>query len=409
MQTNLENARSATAAVNGESALHDLFTLTDEQILEIEPEAQDVSVREAQPARGEGLNSDPLELNDDGQEASDTREEAGMPPGKDAAQVNGTGDRASAGAEPPRWLADRMADPQTCGEARDLWNEMQAARAERAAYREVFAKPEEARAAAERARALDGIDQAYFAGDAGARSRLAASLLREDPAAFREMVFAGLRALEEVGSGLSELRMARALAPENAAASTVADTRQRQTAASHDDPRITAYAAFERAANEDLERSVGRAIEQALDQALPNNGRGESNTLKSRLAATIQQEVESGLKADQQLGKQVAQVLSGKRLDNETRAQVVRLIGERAEQLVPGAAKRMLNDWTRATLTAHRGQGKREEAPVAGTEVAAASGEPTPRSGSKQGAEARPGTRKGIDYRKLSDEQILDL
>src|SRR5438045_1713424 len=38
-----------------------------------------------------------------------------------------------------------------------------------------------------------------------ARTQLAAMMLREDPAAFREMVFAGLRALEEAekGSGIS--------------------------------------------------------------------------------------------------------------------------------------------------------------------------------------------------------------
>ena len=39
-----------------------------------------------------------------------------------------------------------MDDPQSGGEAQDLWNGVQQARLEAAAYREVFAKPEDARA-----------------------------------------------------------------------------------------------------------------------------------------------------------------------------------------------------------------------------------------------------------------------
>ncbi len=90
-----------------------------------------------------------------------------------------------------------MSDPQAGAEARALWDSVQQSRTEAAGFREIFAKPEEARAAAQRARLLDDIDHAYFAGDATLRASLAASMLREDPAAFREMVFAGLRALEE--------------------------------------------------------------------------------------------------------------------------------------------------------------------------------------------------------------------
>jgi len=59
--------------------------------------------------------------------------------------------------------ADVMNDPQRGDEARELWQGVERERQEAAAYREVFAQPAEARAAAERARALDEIDRAYFA------------------------------------------------------------------------------------------------------------------------------------------------------------------------------------------------------------------------------------------------------
>ena len=104
-----------------------------------------------------------------------------------------------------------MTDPQRGAEARELWEGAQRAEKEAASYREVFAKPEEARAAAERARVLDDIDRAYFAGDATQRAQLAAMMLREDPTAFREMVFEGLRALEAAGKPIQNRSMADAV------------------------------------------------------------------------------------------------------------------------------------------------------------------------------------------------------
>src|SRR5467141_4766510 len=100
-----------------------------------------------------------------------------------------------------------MKDPWNGEEARELWNGVQQAKSEAAAYRAAFASPEdaralkelypggvnEARAAAERARLLNEVDRAYFGGAgnspeqiSASRAQLAQRMLREDPAAFRE-------------------------------------------------------------------------------------------------------------------------------------------------------------------------------------------------------------------------------
>ena len=162
--------------------------LTDEQILEIEPEAQDASLREdvAQDTSQVGVSTGVIEN-------ESTSSNQGGQQGQSARA------RVPVLLDPPAWLAETMNDPQHGAEARALWEGAQGAEREAASYREVFAKPEEARAAAERARVLDDIDRAYFAGDASQRAQLAAMMMREDPAAFREMVFEGLRALEEAG------------------------------------------------------------------------------------------------------------------------------------------------------------------------------------------------------------------
>jgi len=459
-----QQSTGAAISRNGTSTSHDLFALTDEQILEIEPEAQDVELSNApSPAR----TQQPSQV-----------AAASLPPGSPSAPQNeqsrleagATQASASNFAEPPAWLAAQMKDPWNGEEAKELWNGVQQAKSEAAAYRAAFATPEdaralkelypggvnEARAASERARVLDDIDRAYFSAAgksahevSASRAHLAQQMLREDPAAFREMVFAGLRALEDAGKQTGATAVGATLAsPGNHGAGAAGGGASPASAAPSDagapaaagapasdasahEARMAAYAAFEKAANQDLERSVGASIERTLEQALPNASRMSNASgvgaqhpdqigtgaapLQARLSQAIRQDVEAALKGDRQLGEQVAQILSARRLDNETRAQVVRLIGERAQQLVPVAAKRVLNDWTQATLSAHRDKSARADAKSARREVAPASS-PAGSAASSNRTQTQAPNRgparsdpRRVDYRKLSDEQILDL
>jgi len=131
------------------------------------------------------------------------------------------------------------------------------------------------------------------------------------------------------------------------------------------------------------------------------------------LSQAIRQDVETALKGDRQLTEQVAQILSAHRFDNETRGQVVRLIAERAQQLMPVAAKRVLNDWTQTTLAAHRSGSARTDAASTRREVPPAASSPghAQAAARERGAERSLSTNQArpVDYRKLSDEQILDL
>jgi len=430
------SSTAAESSTNGQSTAHDLFALTDEQILEIEPEAQEAAVAgDPRPVTREEKPGTPSRAINEPVPNKAAQEVAAEKPNVDS-QLNATSSSTEHGTrstghvqEPPKWLAEKMADPQSGGEARELWNGMQQARQEAAAYREVFAKPEEARAAADRARLLDDIDRAYFAGDTQKRSQLAAMMLREDPAAFREMVFAGLKVLEEAGKRGAGKSVAQVFRPEGVSlldASTTADRRSLAPegasysaaptavdASGQRDSQLAAYAAFGRAANQELEQSVGGAIERALDQALTNANRSDSAAMKGRLAATIRQDIEKALQDDRQLGQQVAQILAARRLNDESRAQVVRLIGDRARQLVPGAAKRVLQDWTQTALAAHRSRTSQNETAAGRNDLTAASGDArNPRS--RSGDNSRPSTgndNRGakVDYHKLSDEQILNL
>jgi len=423
--TNQSVITSDSSRANGQTHSHDLFLLTDEQILEIEPELQDGGVASAAPA---SLPANSLEQAQNGRlEANAARELSAPIASLGEEQTQSTQAKVPVLPEPPAWLAETMNDPQRGAEARALWEGAQRAEKEAASYREVFAKPEEARKAAERARTLDEIDRAYFAGNATQRAQLAAMMMREDPAAFREMVFEGLRALEAAQQPANGRSVASAVVAALESPTAHGNAAQPAAHANHggqhnDDSaqqaHLVAYAAFEKSANEDLERSVGSAIERTLEQALPAAGNVDGAALKGRVAAAIRQDVEKTLQADRQLGEQVAQILAGRRLDDETRTTVVRLIAERAQQLVPGATKRALKDWTQTTLAAHRGRNAQVDVSSARREVAPASSgarvsqeqiaqrKDAGRSPRMDGRESAKGR---LNYGKLSDEQILDL
>lgn len=419
---------TASSGANGHSTMHDIFVLADEQILEIEPEPRDVAAPGAEPAPQQNAQAT----------APDETATAVLTPGPFATP------------EDVRALADLY--PSGLNQAK---------------------------VAAERARTLDEIDAAYFGAPdsspeqvSASRAHLAQRMLRENPAAFREMVFAGLRALEQANVApagpapvappllaVPALSQAHAGVPAppvapplpalpNAATGAGAQQPLRQLGnTSASEGHLAAYRAFEQAANADLEKSVGGAIDRALHQALPNlqsppganvgarfgaspssAAEQQSASLPARLSQAIREDVEKALQGDRQLGEQVAQILSARRLDDGTRAQVVRLINDRAQQLVPSAARRALNDWTQATLAAHRSRTTRNETTASRREVAPASLPANPHGFSQRPvahpfsgeaparlvpqtprSDAHAAGNNRLNYRKLSDEQILDL
>lgn len=429
---------TSSAPVNGASSAHELFSLTDEQILEIEPaDANDTATVEqplllapssegAVPAHNDGKDN---AIQGSDRSAASTKFQVKDKPAQAGVPVL---------LEPPAWLAAQMKDPWAGAEARELWEGVQHAQAEAAEYRAAIATPaeakslkeiypggvEQARSAAERARALDDFDAAYF-GTAGksaeelnaGRTALAQRMLREDPAAFAEMVAAGVKALQTMGRGDSSVAAVfrpRDLASANEAQKPAPQPAQEKFPPSEEGGYITAYTAFEKAANADLEKSVGATIDRALQQALPNAGRDDSDGLKLRLATGVRQEIEKALQGDRQLGEQVAQVLAARRFDEMACAQVVRLINERAQQLVPSATKRVLHDWTQTTLAAHRSKTEKQETASQRADLSPAQqGRKPAEAGSQQRiasrADAPASSRGRIDYKKLSDEQILDL
>jgi len=450
---------------NGASGMGgEVFALMDEQILEMEPLEEVAGGQDAASmprSLDSGLQNAQTSARDDKNRPADGARESA----REGLTPEGVSYReGTAGQEPPRWLAERMRDPWHGDEAKELWEGAVRAQQDAAAYREAIATPEEARAlkeiypggvneaktAAERARQLGEFDAAYF-GAAGrpaeelsaARMQLAQRLMEQDPGAFREMVAAGVRLLGKSGdqrpaTGDQEERSGKSLTSNGDRSVDVVgkgltpegvsyrDERERSANATAAQEVAAAYVNFEKAANAELEKSVGGAIARAMESSLPNlksvdgagrEGAGQGTSLQERLRAAVREEVEAALKSDAQLGEQVSRILGARRFDDATRAQVVRVIDARAQQLVPGAVRRVVGSWTTATLGT-RGKSRGAEAGVAARNEMTASIAPrTEKSGqnavkdkkTEGRATERAGNRGRVDYGKLSDEQILEL
>src|SRR5690349_6721703 len=166
-------SNAASQGANGQSQVQDIFLLTDEQILEVLPE----------PANAAGPQD--VEISEGAPSASlpgSTEQAVSLPasPSDAASQPSAPGNSAA----PPA----PFSNPDDLRAVAELYP----------------GGLTQAKTAADRARLLDDIDRAYFGAQGSSpeqarasRAELAQMMLREDPAAFREMVFAGLRALQE--------------------------------------------------------------------------------------------------------------------------------------------------------------------------------------------------------------------
>ncbi len=456
------NQQSAMTMQVPDRPANEVFALTDEQILGMEPQEEEV-------ASGERNASQHLPA----VAATATASARDGEKGAQALRENSSGQAGMAvPQEPPGWLAREMKDPWVGDEARELWEGVQKAERETAAYREAFGSPEDARAlkeiypggvaeakgAAARARELAEIDAVFF-GAAGkpaeelraGRVALVEKLYAQDPGAFRAMVEAGVRILGKAPSGqrsvAGEAGTALAHDANNAHGSlrtaidrsgdadeahvlensgAHADGKGAQPGMAMPQEVVGRYREFERATNAELERSVGGTIARAMEAALPNlrqvGGAGEGAPLQERLRGAVREEVEAALRCDASLGEQVAKVLSGRRFDEGARAQVVRLIDARAQQLVSGAVRKVVGAWTAATLGTTRKretgaesfgggeQERRSDGAVNSSRTRESGGHAGGRNERAVGNSATKNLSRGrVDYRKFSDEQILGM
>ncbi len=352
----------------------------------------------------------------------------------------------------PEWMVAAAGDPKHGAEAQRLWQEHQA-------FRSSFSSPDEARAMKElfpggaqeaqtlrqAAQAVDQLDAAIYSGDARAQSEVVAELARANPAAFRQLfaeaekVLAGMGRAQPVSDQTPTLRETRegwGTQPNPGASQDPSIVRRPSLVADHpsarpaglrasespvaDHPSTSlrasqspqfdpaAYAAFERSTNDTVARDVRVAVGDTLARVLPE---GIAEGAARRIGEDIFNEIHRTLAADRTLSEQVGEILrgssreftaSGWRFGTAEQQRVAALLAERAKQLVPGVSRRVIGEWTSSVLGASRSKAARQASAASRVDIAAP-------GGSLDSMPLRAMSNREINYASMSDDEILSL
>ena len=304
------------------------------------------------------------------------------------------------------------------------------------------------------AKDVAALDAAYFSTDSSARAGLAERLYASDPAAFREMLAASARTLaardpeglaelaKQLGAPAAEARqgggksVSQVARPVNGGvngthssiegrAGGVANGAENSTsynsghnsgrdaghnslpgagndssnaAGAHGAFPAEAYRTFEAATNDDVARKMHEAIDRSLTSALPD---GVAAGARRRIGEDIFREVHAALSGDRELSRRVGDTLRDWRFDASARQQVVALVSGRARAVLPEVARRVVAEWTSSVLASDRAKTARIDAAASRRDITGGR-LPEPVAGNM------PRSRD-LDYRRLSDEEILGM
>ena len=288
------------------------------------------------------------------------------------------------------------------------------------AYRESFASPEEARQATHLVGDLNRLDALFFSSRPEDHAELARTIAQLNPAAAASLAQALGHLATEAQShrgtreGNTQSNVARVFRPEASGAgphplaskeaSYIAPDAQVATQESrvttHESPNslTPAQTEFFHATNTAAVESVLDAIHTQVDRLLPP---GTSQGARNRVVGEVYRELDASLRTNRQLNDQVRQAFRSGPLDAAHQRAIVSLISSRARQALPGVAKRVLNEWTAALVSAGEERRTRQRAAEGRVDIGGSG-----RSGSDGRRSLSP---REIDYSRLSDADILNL
>ncbi|MGH9864354.1 MAG: hypothetical protein ACRD4H_02950, partial [Candidatus Acidiferrales bacterium] len=180
---------------------------------------------------------------------------------------------------------------------------------------------------------------------------------------------------------------------------SVAQAPQVQLAAAPpSDPRRAAQVAFFHDTNAAAVEHILGAIQAQVNQLLPDS---VPSGTRNRIVGEVYRELDSTLRANRQLGKQLREAFQGGAGDAAHQRAIVTLVAGRAKQALPSVAKRVIGEWTQSIVGANRERLSRHEAASKRVDIAGA--------GKSDGVNRKPMSARDLNYRKLSDADILNL
>lgn len=300
-----------------------------------------------------------------------------------AAEETGTGAR-DRDTDSPFDHGNAASDGEEYRDVFDAKPELKQAWDDARAYREVFATPEEARAATKKVEDLRAMDALFFSKRSEDKAELARLVAGLDSEAFDALA----KAMGTLAAERQRLRETR---------NVMAEREGPHVEGKNTDEGMSAQQQFLQAANADAVRGVLQAIEAQVARVLPEN---ISKAARTRVVGEIYRELDRSLQANPDFAKHVRSAVRTGIFDAAHQNAVASLVIGRAKQSLPSVAKRVLGEWTSTILATNQDRREKQRSAESRVDIAGA-------RGGKDAARAR--SPRDIDYSRMSDADILNL
>ena len=373
----------------------------------------------ARPASVDGADADTQFLSDGANNAAAGADGAALTTGESAASQG----QNAAPAAPVR-SADLAQILESHPELRDAVESAQQ-------FRAIFPTP----AAAQDAKTqLDELDAMFFSAAPADHAALAARIHELSPETFQGLANAMKEHAGKIGitnpslgttsastatqeadgnatvtnppqSAINAPESASAGPSETAGAQKAAEMRASSAAQTSESSRA-AQLAFYHSTNAAVVQRIVGAIESHVNHLLPEN---ISSGAKTRIVGEIYRDLDAALRGNQQLGKQLRDAFAAAAGDvtnphgsvRSRQQAIVTLITGRARQALPSIAKRVINERTHSVVAANRERRARHESAAKRVDIAG--------GGASDGVNRKPISPRDVDYKRLSDADILNL
>jgi hypothetical protein len=248
---------------------------------------------------------------------------------------------------------------------------------------------------------LARIDALFYSNRPESHAELAAAIYRLNPNAFQslaQMMNAMTPSLGKDGRRNLAPSIPSLVDTQTGTNDRTRDVRDHPQRSNVAEPTNAAHEhAFFQETNAAAVEGVLSSIQSQLDRLLPE---GTPKNTRQRLTGEIYRAIDSSLQSNRAFGQQLRQSFRSGELTAENQRAIVGMVVGRAKQALPGIAKRVLTEWTSGVLSHASTRQDRQRNAARRVDIA---------GGSPGGDSPRALMPKDIDYRRMSDNDILNI
>jgi len=307
--------------------------------------------------------------------------------------------------EPAQFQAIFESNP----ELRDAWREAQSFREifpDIESAREIqklFPTVDDARAANTQVADLARIDALFFSNRPESHAELAAAIYRLNPNAFRSLA----QMMNAMTASAERDRLpadptafgnsAQAQPSTNGGSLATPDGAPLHQPEENLSMNAAQEHTFFHETNAAAVEGVLSSIQSQLDRLLPE---GTPKNTRQRLTGEIYRAIDASLQSNRAFGQQLRQAFRNGQHTADNQRAIVGMVVGRAKQALPGIAKRVLSEWTNGVVAHASTRQERQRNAAKRVDIA---------GGAPGGDNPRALMPKDIDYRRMSDNDILNM